>query len=387
MRVFLDVAGAIRDPYLRRAFALAELGRGTTSPNPVVGCVIVRDGKIAGEGFHESAGREHAEVVALRAAGERASGSVAYVTLEPCNHVGRTGPCVPALVEAGVGRVVIGMRDPDPGVAGGGVEALRAAGVAVDLAADPTPFREQNEAWLSWLATGRPWVRVKVALSLDGRPALRAGRRASISGTGGAGLTARLRAEADAVLVGAATAMIDDPALTVRDASGGPSGPRPLRIVLARRTVPPPTLRVFSDGAAPSMLLTATDADVAGLVDAGVRVEEYDAQGGLISAIAHLGTIGVVSLLVEAGGRLLKAFSDADLVDEMVVVHAGGFAGLDAPALWDGTADGVDDALVARFRATEASVVGDDAATVWRPIRAAGHGCSLGKGSAACSPV
>lgn len=387
MRLFRDVTAAIGDPHMRRAFELAENGRGTTSPNPLVGCVVVRDGEAVGEGFHEFAGGDHAEIAALRVAGERASGSVVHVTLEPCNHRGRTGPCVSALVEAGVARVVVGMRDPDLRVTGGGIESLRAAGVAVDVTPDPTPFQEQNEAWLSWLATGRPWVRVKVALTLDGHASLRVHERASISGGGGRGLTARLRAEADAVLVGADTATVDDPALTVRDTAGDPTGHRPLRVVLSRSTVPPATLRVFSDDIAPSLLLTGAGADVAPLRAAGVRVVEYDAEGGVRSALARLGAMDVVSLLVEAGPRLLTALALEGVVDELVLVHGGGFAGDGAPALWEGTGDVTGEALFARFRAVEAGVVAEDAVTVWRPVDGAARAGHLGKGSAVCSPV
>ncbi len=179
MRLFSDVSSHIDDPWLRRAWILAESGRGTTSPNPLVGCVIVRDGEIVGEGYHERAGGSHAEVAALDAAGAATRGATAYVTLEPCTHHGRTPPCVDALIASGVERVVVGIRDPNASVSGGGVEALRAAGVDVRLADDPTPFAMQNEAWLASLAAQTP-VRAREGRSLARRTSGARGRTAFV---------------------------------------------------------------------------------------------------------------------------------------------------------------------------------------------------------------
>lgn len=362
MRLFSDVSASILDPYLRRAWLLAENARGATSPNPLVGCVLVRDGVVVGEGWHAKAGEPHAEVMGLRSAEDRAAGSTAYVTLEPCAHEGRTPPCADALIRAGVSRVVIGMRDPNPRVVGGGAERLREAGIDVLFAEDPTPFEVQNEAWLHWLRTGRPFVQAKVALSLDGRPALRAGAPAAITGAGARRITMRLRAAADAVLVGAGTVRADDPALTVR--GDAPVPRQPLRVVLAGREPLDPAARVF-DGQAPSLALVAEDAEIASLAESGVGVARY--RGGIGSALAVLGERDVVRLLVEPGPRLLTSLVGADAIDELVVYYAGGFAGPGAPDAYASDTAKELDTLQKRYRLLECGAAEDDAITVWRP--------------------
>jgi diaminohydroxyphosphoribosylaminopyrimidine deaminase / 5-amino-6-(5-phosphoribosylamino)uracil reductase len=369
MRLFSDAASAIADPWLRRAYVLAENGRGTTSPNPLVGCVVVRDGLVVGEGWHERAGGPHAEVNAIAQASEHARGGTAYVTLEPCNHHGRTAPCAPALVAAGVAAVVIGMRDPNPAVEGGGAEALRAAGIDVRFAEDATPFKEQNEGWIKHATTGVPWVRAKVALSLDGHSSLKAGERAALSGPESRAITMRLRASADAVLVGAGTAAVDDPSLAVCDEAAVPAERQPLRVVLARTTVPPADARLFADGLAPSLVLisSAVEEDaLRELRDADVRIERYDARGGLEAALAALGRLGVVNVLAEPGPRLLEALWRAHLIDELVLYHTGGMAGAAAPPLFAAATHGFGGDVVPRMQAIEAGVAGMDAVTVWR---------------------
>ena len=219
MRLFSDVTSRIDDAYLARAVVLALRGAGRTWPNPAVGCVVVRDGEIVGEGFHPRAGEPHAEIFALAQARERARGADAYVTLEPCNHHGRTPPCVDALIEAGVASVTIGMTDPNP-VAAGGLERLRTAGIAVNVVADQAPFAEITLGWLKRMRTGLPLVTAKVGQTLDAKVAFQPGLRARITGPSGAEVTARLRDASDAVLVSAATVIADDPALTVRTISG-----------------------------------------------------------------------------------------------------------------------------------------------------------------------
>jgi diaminohydroxyphosphoribosylaminopyrimidine deaminase/5-amino-6-(5-phosphoribosylamino)uracil reductase len=372
MRLFSDVSARITDPWLRRAFCLAENGRGTTSPNPLVGCVLVRDGEVVGEGYHGRAGGPHAEVVALHDAGEAARGAAAYVTLEPCNHQGRTPPCTHALHDAGVARVVVGMGDPNPRVDGGGAAALRELGVEVDFADDPGAFLVQNEAWCTYTVKGRPFVRVKEALSLDGRLALESGRRAAVTGPSGAQVTQRLRARADAVLVGSATASVDDPSLTVRDASHAPTPRQPLRVVLAGDTLPSATSRVFTDGHARTLVLApASLARVArSTLPDPVEVAEYDLAAGLAAALAALGSLGVVDLLVEAGPRLFTELWREGLADEFIAVHAGGMAGPQAPALYLGEPDVSEfapDALDHVMAPLETGIVGDVAVTVWRP--------------------
>ncbi|HEX9093640.1 MAG TPA: bifunctional diaminohydroxyphosphoribosylaminopyrimidine deaminase/5-amino-6-(5-phosphoribosylamino)uracil reductase RibD [Coriobacteriia bacterium] len=366
-RLFGDAQLPASDPWLRRAMELAERGRGTTSPNPVVGCVLVREGAVVGEGFHERAGGPHAEIVALEAAGDAAQGATAYVTLEPCNHHGRTAPCADALVRAGVSRVVMGMRDPNPGVAGGGAATLRAAGVEVEFAADASPFEEQLLEWTTFVLTGRPFVRVKVAVTLDGHPGLAEGVRSQLTGQGAAEVTMRLRRAADAVLVGAGTVTVDDPSLTARDPEGRPDARQPLRVVLARTTTPPATARLFGDGRGPAAVLQPeeTDADPA-IVATGARVIGYPVAEGLAAAFAALGREGVASVLVEAGPRLLTALLDDDLVDELVLIHAGGMAGAGAPPLYVGESQQDPSTLARGMRAIEAGVAGGDAVTVWR---------------------
>lgn len=366
-RHFGDPYAGVTDPYLHRACQLAERGRGATSPNPTVGCVLVRDGVVVGEGWHEHCGGPHAENVALREAAAAARGATAYVTLEPCAHTGRTGPCAEALIAAGVSRVVIGLPDPNP-VAAGGAELLRRAGVDVEFAADAAPFEELLREWLYRQRTGRPFVRVKVALSLDGHPGIEAGRRTALTGEAARDFTMRLRSYADAVMVGTGTLAVDDPQLTVRAADGTPAERQPLRVVLSRSEQPSARARLFSDGLGPSAILIPDALDVEpDLTASGVRVLPYDLSAGIDGALAALAAAHVVSLLVEPGPRLFSTLMAAGRIDELVVLHAGGLAGERAPALWLGPGQGDAAMLLRSFRAIEAAVVGDDAATVWRP--------------------
>lgn len=364
MRLFDDVASLIDDPMLRRAFELAEKGRGTTSPNPLVGCVIAQDDEIVGEGYHVRAGEPHAEAIALAAAGPRAAGATAYVTLEPCNHFGRTPPCSETLITRGVAGVVIGMSDPDP-VAVGGAVRLREAGLEVEFGLDPTPYMIQNEAWLHYLRTGRPFVQVKTAVSLDGHASLDPGRRAAISGDGGRSLTMRLRRGADAVVVGGSTARIDDPALTVRDGSGAPESRQPLRVVLSHAPIGDASL--FADGAGPAVALMPEGARA----PRGIPVTSFDGSGGLRAAFAALGALGARHVLVEAGPALLQSLVQERAGDEYVFVHAGGFAGEGAPPLYPGSGDAGEDRLRSVLKPTQTGIIGDDAVTVWRPRDAA----------------
>lgn len=369
VRLFGDACAVVTGSHMRRALELAERGRGSTAPNPLVGCVLVRDGIVVGEGWHERAGGPHAEVVALAAAGTAARGSTAYVTLEPCAHVGRTGPCTDALIVAGVERVVIGLPDPSP-TATGGAALLRRAGVLVEFAEDPAPFADLNEEWLHMLASGRPFVRVKVALTLDGRPSLAPGCRSALTGEAARDLTMLLRSRSDAVLVGSGTVAVDDPSLTVRDAEGVPAARQPRRFVLSRTEQPSADARMFSDGlgVASVLLPDALDDDIE-LDAVGARFVPYDAGEGLVGALEALADDDVVSVLVEAGPRLFSALAAAGLVDELVVIHAGGLGGELAPALYVGGSQEDPCTLERDFRATEARVVGSDAVTVWRPRR------------------
>jgi len=364
VRLFSDVASKVADPYLSRALTLAETARGATAPNPLVGCVVVRDGRIVGEGFHPRAGEPHAEVFALRAAGEAARGADAYVTLEPCAHHGKTPPCVEALVSAGVARVVIGMPDPSP-EARGGAERLREAGIAIEFAEDPAPFEELNAGWLHRVRTGMPLVTVKVALSLDAHPALATGRRSAMTGPSGAEVTRRLRAASDAVLVSAATVIADDPTLTVRDADGVLAERQPTRVILVRREVPNPDARVFTDEAAPTLVLAVgPEEDRCGFTPAGIEVHVCTGRP-LADAMLALGGRGTNDVLVEPGPRLFTALWSEEVIDRLVVVTAGGMAGVDAPPPYLGAAEREGDALVHTVSPIEAGIVGDVAVTVW----------------------
>src|SRR5262245_19638037 len=243
---------------MRRALELAERGRGLTSPNPMVGAVVARNGEIVGEGFHERAGGPHAEVVALRAAGELARGATLYVTLEPCNHVGRTPPCVDAVVAAGVRRVVSAVADPNPRVRGNGAAALEAAGIAVAVGCLAERARSDNRAFFTAMERRRPHVTLKWAMTLDGKIAARDGSARWITGPEARLEAHRMRAESDAVLIGIDTALADDPALDVRL---DPPWPRqPWRVVVDSRGRLPVTARLLTAGDPKRAAVAVTDA-------------------------------------------------------------------------------------------------------------------------------
>ncbi len=366
MRLFSDVPSQVHDPWLARAMTLAEQGRGMTSPNPPVGCVLVRDGVPVGEGFHSRAGGPHAEAVALAAAGDAARGSTAYVTLEPCTHHGRTPPCVGALLDAGVERAVIGMPDPNTGVSGGGAEALRTAGVDVDFAEDPEPFEDLVAEWTSYIASGLPHIRVKIALTLDGHPTIAQGVRSSLTGEEALELTMRLRSRSDAVMVGVGTATVDDPALTVRGPDGAAAARQPVRVVLTRTDQPSSAARMFNDGLGKVIVLVPEESEADPVLESVAEIVRYPIADGIRGALRQLAGRGIVSLLVEAGPRLLSALWEEDLVDDMVLYHAGGMAGSGAPELFAGDSQEDPASLVRRMRAVEAGLAGNDAVTVWR---------------------
>jgi diaminohydroxyphosphoribosylaminopyrimidine deaminase / 5-amino-6-(5-phosphoribosylamino)uracil reductase len=321
------------DPvWMRRALELAALGRGTTSPNPMVGAVLVRDGVAVGEGFHRAPGEPHAEAVALREAADRAAGATCYVTLEPCGHHGRTPPCAPALIAAGVTRVVAAIEDPDPNVRGKGFAQLRAAGVQVEVGVGAAAAEAQNAAFLLHRRQGRPRVTLKAAASLDGKVAAPDGTSQWITGEAARADAHRLRAEADAVAVGAGTALADDPRLTVR--LPGWSGRQPLRVLLdaTGRTVTGPAAHALGqlfDGAAPTLVATTAAAPRAALqawAAAGAEVlvcPDAPAASGeagvdLAFIAKSLGERGVLELLVEGGPRLHASFWEAGLADRLV---------------------------------------------------------------------
>ena len=322
---------------MRRAIELAARGLFTTDPNPRVGCVILRDGRVVGEGWHRRAGEPHAEVLALQAAGAAARGATAVVTLEPCCHTGRTPPCADALIAAGIARVVCASLDPNPRVAVGGIARLRAAGIEVVVGPGAREARGLNPGFFARFERGRPHVRLKLAASLDARTAYADRRRAWITGEAARADVQAWRARSGAVLTGAGTVRSDDPRLDVRLAYGDPVR-QPLRIVLDPNASCAPAARVFAGGdallfVAPEALATARAAHAG---SPGVRVEALPrAAGGLDlgAALARLAALEVNELWVECGPRLAAAWIEDELVDELIVYYAPRLLGADAPPL------------------------------------------------------
>lgn len=320
--------------HMARALHLAERGLYTTDPNPRVGCVLVREGQVVGEGWHRWAGEPHAEVLALRAAGELARGATAYVSLEPCSHHGRTPPCVDALVAAGVGRVVAAVEDSNPRVAGVGLAWLAQAGVQVASGVLAEQARALNAGFLRRVAGGRPLVRVKLAASLDGRTAMASGESRWITGAAARRDVHRLRARSSAVLTGVGTVLADDPRLTVRDFDG-PFAP-PLRVVLDPALRCSPEAAVLQ-GPEPSLLLHAPGrVPPPELATGSVHCHPAPPapQGLDLEAVLELLAAREVNeVLVEAGASLAGAFIAAGLVDELWVYLAPCLMGHDGRPL------------------------------------------------------
>jgi diaminohydroxyphosphoribosylaminopyrimidine deaminase / 5-amino-6-(5-phosphoribosylamino)uracil reductase len=313
---------------MRAALALARRGLGRVWPNPAVGCVIVKDGRVVGRGWTQPGGRPHAETEALARAGAAADGATAYVTLEPCCHWGRTPPCADALIAAGVRRVVAAIEDPDPRVAGGGLARLRAAGIAVEAGLGAAEAAEINAGFFLRVRLGRPLVTLKLATSLDGRIATASGESRWITGSAARERAHLLRATHDAILVGTDTVIADDPQLTCR--LPGLDGHSPVRVVIDRQLRIPLNARVFAEARqVPTWVVTLASADQArrkALGDAGVVVipATPDPAGriDLGTALGLLGERGLTRLLVEGGGRLAAALLRGGLVDRLVWLHA-----------------------------------------------------------------
>ncbi|AXK70949.1 bifunctional diaminohydroxyphosphoribosylaminopyrimidine deaminase/5-amino-6-(5-phosphoribosylamino)uracil reductase RibD [Lysobacter sp. TY2-98] len=360
-----DAFSALDHAMMARALRLAERGAYTTKPNPMVGSVLVRDGEVVGEGFHERAGGPHAEVFALREAGDRARGATAYVTLEPCAHMGRTAPCADSLIEAGVVRVVAAMRDPFPKVDGAGFEKLRAAGIKVQAGLMEAQARELNRGFLSRVERGRPWLRVKLATSLDGRTALASGDSKWISGEASRLDVQRWRARASALMTGAGTVLADDPQLTVRLGDDTPFV-APLRVVLdpGLATIHRGHVR---DGDAPTLYIHAPDArlpKVSGAQMAAAPVHE--GRFDLDAVLRLLGERGINEVQLEAGATLAGAFLAAGLVDELLLYVAPVLLGAGARPLFDGLdVQQMSERLALRIVDTRR--VGDDLRLLMRP--------------------
>jgi len=348
---------------MAQALELAASADYRTSPNPMVGAVVVRDGAVIGSGAHLRAGEAHAEVLALQAAGDAARGADLYVTQEPCSHHGRTPPCVDAVIAAGVRRVVVGMQDPNPKVDGRGIAALRKAGITVvtDVLADRV--RRLNEFFVKHATTGLPFVTAKFAMSLDGRIATHSGESKWITSDQARALVHRLRHMHDAILVGANTVLRDDPNLTTRLPEGGRS---PLRVVVDSRLRVPPQARIFQQESGSVLLATSDRAR-------GDRVREFEKLGvpvavlpavhgrvGLLDLLRHLGGREVISMLIEGGASMHGSAFDQRLVDKVYAFVAPRIiGGIEAPAAVGGHGvDRLDDAL--SLRDVEVERIGPD---------------------------
>jgi diaminohydroxyphosphoribosylaminopyrimidine deaminase/5-amino-6-(5-phosphoribosylamino)uracil reductase len=311
--------------WMQRALDLAERGRGSVEPNPLVGAVVVRDDQLVGEGWHERYGQAHAEVHALAAAGEAARGATLYVTLEPCCHHGKTPPCTEAILRAGIQRVVAAMQDPFPQVAGQGAALLRAAGVVVDLGIGEAEATRLNAPYLKLLATGRPYVHAKWAMSLDGKIATRTGDSKWISNQASRRRVHELRGRMDAILIGRGTAEADDPLLTAR-----PPGPRtPIRIVLnSHGSLSPHSQLIKTIPEAPLLVVTAgpparqRTADLEALGCEVLCLPDEDHSSMILSLLDELGRRRLTNLLVEGGSAVLGSFRDAGAIDEVHVFLA-----------------------------------------------------------------
>jgi diaminohydroxyphosphoribosylaminopyrimidine deaminase/5-amino-6-(5-phosphoribosylamino)uracil reductase len=353
----LNAAFSVADhAHMARALQLAARGLFTTSPNPRVGCVIVKDGRVIGEGWHERAGTPHAEIHALKAAGEAARGATVYVTLEPCSHHGRTPPCAEALVNAGVGRVVAAMSDPNPLVAGGGIDMLTLAGIDAAVGLMETEARALNPGFISRMTRRRPWVRLKTASTLDGKTALANGASQWITREAARADVQKLRARACALLTGSGTVLADNPRMNVRDLD---TGRQPLRVVVDS------ALRTPTDAAILPALVACHHADPvtrAALEAAGAEVVElpgHDGRVDLAALLTLLAQRGVNEVHVEAGAALNGALLAAGWVDEWVAYIAPMAVGDDARGLF-AQPPLVSLADAARFKLADVRQIGGD---------------------------
>ncbi len=327
------------EQWMRKVLRLAEKGRGRTSPNPMVGAALVKNSKMVGEGYHVRAGADHAEIVALRKAGERAKGATLYLNLEPCIHYGRTPPCAPAVIEAGVKRIVIGTEDPNPLVGGRGLESLKRAGLDVEVGILEKECRSLNEAFFKFILEKVPFVILKVAATLDGKIATREGDSKWISGEASRQFVHRLRDQVDGVLVGIGTVLKDDPQLTARILKGRD----PYRIVLDSQLRIPENARVIGDS--PSKVIIATTGVAARdkiekLEKKGVKILILDSKQGKVDlkhCLSKLGEMKIMSLMVEGGSQINGSFLDEGLIDKVLLFFSPKLIGdSQAPGIFGG---------------------------------------------------
>ena len=341
--------------WMRRAIELARLGQYSTKPNPNVGCVIVKDAQLLGEGFHPRAGQPHAEVFALRQAGEQARGATAYVTLEPCAHYGRTPPCAKALVDAGVAKVVVACPDPNPLVAGKGVQILKDAGIQVEVGVAEAEARQLNLGFLKAMATGMPYVRLKVASSLDGRTAMASGESKWITGTAARADVQHWRAISAAVLTGIDTLLADDCLLNVRHLEGVDdihSVVQPKRIILDRQGRLPLSAQILQQPET-VMVMGPYRAELAAL---GVLQLEPQPLATLLAQLVQQHQI--YDVLVEAGATLSTAFLQEGWVDEVISYVAPTLLGRSARAMFNAEFEQMAEQL--RFKLCDVTQLGDD---------------------------
>ncbi len=313
--------------YMERALSLARLALGKVSPNPAVGAVVVGDGAVIAEGYTQPPGSAHAEMVALRQAGDKARGATMYVTLEPCCHFGRTPPCTQAIIESGIAEVHIATLDPNPQVSGRGKAELEAAGVRTHLGEEEEEARQLNEAYIKFITKGLPFVTAKFATSLDGKIATRTGDSRWISGPESREYVHQLRQAVDAIIVGVNTVLSDDPQLTARDKQGQPLERQPLRVIVDSEARTPATARLFGE---PGTTMVATTsamprAKVREFQEVGAEVLELISKDGLVSLeelLRELGRREIINVMVEGGSTLFASLFEQGLVDKVIAFIA-----------------------------------------------------------------
>ena len=363
--------------WMSRALMLAERGLYTTEPNPRVGCVLVADGEVVGEGWHVRAGEGHAEVNALAQAGERARGATAYVTLEPCSHFGKTPPCADALIKAGVSRMVAAMQDPNPQVAGNGLQRLHEAGIAVECGLLEEQARALNPGFIKRMQQGLPWVRVKLAMSLDGRTAMASGESKWITGPAARADVQRLRARSGAVVSGADSVLLDDSALTVRaselglpsDEAAAAAERQPLRVLVDSLRRVPLEQRFFREAGPSLVISTSAEQAADDYLAAGSELLAVPGADGKVDLQAVLQTLaarGCNEVLVEAGAGLSGAFWRAGLVDELIVYMAPRLLGSQARPLMQLPFESMSEAMDVAI--TDMRAIGQDWRITARPI-------------------
>jgi diaminohydroxyphosphoribosylaminopyrimidine deaminase/5-amino-6-(5-phosphoribosylamino)uracil reductase len=331
------MSGAPDNAFMTQALRLAENGRHTAHPNPVVGCVIVRDGQVVGKGWHEKAGDAHAEINALGGAGDDARGATVYVTLEPCSHHGKTPPCADALIAAEVAEVVVGLRDPNPEVDGRGLAALEAAGITVRTGVLEQEVREQLSGFLKRVTSGRPFVTLKIACSIDGRIAMARGESQWITGPEARADVQRLRARSGAIMSGIGTVLADDPSFTVRDPDIDTQGRQPLRAVLDAGLRMPLSAEMLALPGE-TLIYCSDDTRRDALTEAGAEVIKVADSDGFVNAQAvleHLAQREINDVLVEAGPLLAGNLLVNNLVDELVIYQAPHIMGSETMGMFE----------------------------------------------------